>query len=117
MLKGSGLLAGLLRCRRCGRKLDVGYGGKGGKVPRYECRRNRLMKGEWGCLAFGGWCVDEATGREVLRLVERFAIDAALQLIEARNNAYDDRSKLLELELQSAGYETNPSLSQSSGES
>ena len=107
VLKGKGLLAGLLRCRRCGRKLSVAYGGKEGKVPRYACSRKRLMKGERDCLAFGGWRVDEAVGREVLRLVEPFAIDAALEVIEARNNAHDEHSKLLELELQSAEYEAH----------
>ncbi len=105
VLKGNGLLAGLLRCRRCGRKLDVAYGGKGGKVPRYECRRNRLMRGERDCLAFGGFRLDEAVGREVLRLVDPFAIEAAMQVIEAHNQADDEQRRLLELELQSAEYE------------
>jgi len=105
VLKGNGLLAGLLRCRRCGRKLDVAYGGKGGKVPRYECRRNRLMRGEGTCLAFGGLRVDEAVGREVLKLVEPFAIEAAMQVIEGHQRADEEQHKLLVLELQSAEYE------------
>lgn len=105
VLAGNGLLAGLLRCRRCGHKLDVAYGGKGGKVPRYACRRQRLMRGGSDCLAFGGWRIDQAVGREVLKLVEPFAIDAALQAIDAHKRTDDERSKLLELELQSAEYE------------
>jgi hypothetical protein len=105
VLKGHGLLAGLLRCRRCGRKLDVAYGSKGGTVRRYECRRNRLMRGEHNCLAFGGLRVDEAVGREVLKLVEPFAIEAALQVVEAHNKADNAQRHLLELELQSAEYE------------
>lgn len=105
VLKGNGLLAGLLRCRRCGRKLSVTYGGKGGKVPRYVCQRNRLIKGERDCLTFGGFRVDDAVGREVLRLVEPFAMEASLQVIETHNAAHDEQRKLLELELQSAEYE------------
>jgi hypothetical protein len=35
---GPALLAGLLRCGRCGRKLHVTYSGVGGRVPRYHCR-------------------------------------------------------------------------------
>ena len=31
--RGQALLAGLFRCARCGRKLRVAYGGKGGNVP------------------------------------------------------------------------------------
>ena len=105
VLRGNGLLAGLLRCRRCGQKLDVAYGGKGGKVPRYECRRNRLMRGEHDCLAFGGLRVDEAVGQEVLKLAEPFAIEAALQVIEAQDKADSAQRHLLELELQGAEYE------------
>jgi DNA invertase Pin-like site-specific DNA recombinase len=105
VLKGNGLLAGLLRCRRCGRKLDVAYGGKGGKVPRYACRRNRLMRGACECLAFGGFRVDEAVGREVLKLIEPFAMEAVMETIETHNRADDEQRKLLELELQSAEYE------------
>ena len=105
VLTGNGLLAGLLRCRRCGRKLDVAYGGKGGKVPRYACRRNRLMRGASDCLAFGGFRIDEAVGREVLKLVEPFAVAAAMAAIAAHNRADDEQCKLLELELQSAEYE------------
>jgi DNA invertase Pin-like site-specific DNA recombinase len=105
VLKGHGLLAGLLRCRRCGQKLDVAYGGKGGKVPRYACRRNRLMRGACDCLAFGGLRLDQAVGTEVLKLVEPFAIEAAMQVIEAHNRANDEQHKLLALELQDAEYE------------
>jgi hypothetical protein len=39
---GPALLAGLLRCARCGRKLHVGYSGNGGRVPRYCCRGAHL---------------------------------------------------------------------------
>jgi DNA invertase Pin-like site-specific DNA recombinase len=105
VLKGNALLAGLLRCRRCGRKLDVAYGGKGGQMPRYECRRNRWMRGESDCLAFGGLRIDEAVGREVLKLVEPLAIEAAMQVIEAHDRADDEQRGLLELELQSAEYD------------
>jgi hypothetical protein len=34
---GKGLLAGLLRCGRCGRKLYVRYWGKSGTSARYLC--------------------------------------------------------------------------------
>ena len=35
--RGSGLLTGLLRCRRCGRMLRVFYKGADGEVVRYAC--------------------------------------------------------------------------------
>ena len=36
--QGEALLAGLLRCGHCGRKLHVGYSGKDGNTSRYHCR-------------------------------------------------------------------------------
>ncbi len=36
--RGPSLIAGLLRCGRCGRRLHVTYSGTKGYVPRYSCR-------------------------------------------------------------------------------
>src|SRR5215471_5634051 len=36
---GEALLAGLLRCRRCGRKLTLRYSGAKHHIPRYSCTR------------------------------------------------------------------------------
>ena len=41
--RGPALLAGLLRCGRCGRKLFVAYRGRGGRVPRYACAGSRTQ--------------------------------------------------------------------------
>ena len=56
---GDALLAGLLRCRRCGRKLISRYTGTKHDIPRYACDRGRLDNGELRCIAFGGLRVDE----------------------------------------------------------
>ena len=39
---GSALLSGILRCRRCGRKLTIQYTGAKHDIPRYTCVRGRL---------------------------------------------------------------------------
>ena len=44
--RGETLLAGLLRCGHCGRKLHVAYGGKVGEAGRYHCK---------GCLPQSRW--------------------------------------------------------------
>ena len=36
---GDALLAGLIRCRRCGRKLTLRYTGAQHHIPRYSCWR------------------------------------------------------------------------------
>ena len=43
---GDALLAGLVRCRRCGRKLTVRYTGAKHNIPRYSCYRGQLDNGE-----------------------------------------------------------------------
>jgi DNA invertase Pin-like site-specific DNA recombinase len=47
---GHGLLAGLLRCGRCGRRMHVRYWGKSGTAARYLCR---------GDFSAGGWSSPE----------------------------------------------------------
>jgi hypothetical protein len=59
---GDALLAGLVRCRRCGRKLTVRYTGVKHDIPRYACHRGLLDNGEPRCIAFGGLRVDDDRG-------------------------------------------------------
>lgn len=74
---GSALLAGLLRCRRCGRKLTVRYTGKKHDIPRYSCWRGLLDNGEARCISFGGLRVDDAIEHALLQVVSPGAIAAA----------------------------------------
>ena len=75
---GSALLAGLLSCGRCGRRLVVSYSGRGPGQPVYRCERPNQMLGLPRRFAFGGLRVDAAIARELLRAVEPMAIEAAL---------------------------------------
>src|SRR5258708_32264673 len=77
--RGAALLAGLIRCRRCGRRMMVYYTGCNHDVPRYACRRGSLDNGEPRCIAFGGRSADEAIEGELLRVLEPAAIEAALE--------------------------------------
>jgi len=109
--RGTALLAGLLRCRRCGRKLTVGYTGgntsvarRGERFLRYECRRGHLDNGEPKCISFGGMPVDAATGREVLRVVQPGALEAAVQASQEISSQQDAIREALERDLQAARY-------------
>ena len=90
---GAALLAGLLRCRRCGRKLTVQYTGARHDIPRYVCLRGRLDYGEPSCIAFGGLRVDDAIEEALLAVVQPAAAEAALaaeaQAIAQRDQARD----------------------------
>ena len=80
---GELLLAGLLRCGHCGRKLYVGYGGKAG---RYYCHGALVNHGTERCISFGGLRADHAVGTEVLRVLSPLGIDAALKVLKARTS-------------------------------
>ncbi|WP_245456685.1 zinc ribbon domain-containing protein [Rhizobium hidalgonense] len=67
---GDALLAGLFRCKRCGRKLTVRYTGANHNIPRYSCWRGLLDNDEPRCIAFGGLRVDDAIEEALLGVVE-----------------------------------------------
>jgi len=101
---GQALLAGLLRCRRCGQRLLVGYSGTTSRVSRYECSRNNADRGEPRCLSFSGLGVDERVVELVLQVVQPAAIEASKKLAEGETTARDDVVATIELEVKAARY-------------
>ena len=102
--RGASLLAGLLRCRRCGRKLTIRYTGHGHDVLRYTCDRGWMDNGEPRCIAFGGLRVDDAIAEQVLRVIEPGAIEAALQADHDEARRRDDILDALRCDLEAARY-------------
>jgi len=104
--RGEALLAGLLRCGHCGRKLHVGYSGSTGDVSRYFCRGAQLNHGTAGkCISFGALRIDRAVGAEVLHLLKPLGIEAALRAIEQQAVQDDSKRRHLELALEQARFE------------
>ena len=101
------LLAGLLCCGRCGRRLAVSYAGRPPGQPVYRCDRPNLMLGLPRCLSFGGPRVDAAIALELLRAVEPMAIEAALEAERMHNESQGEQLRIVELELQQARYEAS----------
>jgi len=104
---GRALLAGLLMCGRCGRRLTVVYTGRGQARPVYRCDRPNLMLGLPRCLGFGGPRIDAAIAEEILRVVEPMAIEAALEAERRYMENQVERQRMAELELQQARYEAS----------
>jgi DNA invertase Pin-like site-specific DNA recombinase len=102
--QGPALLAGLLRCRRCGRKLRAAYSGPNGDIPRYQCDRGLMETREPRCISFGGLPVDACVVAETLRVVQPAAIDAAILAADRCRAAHDDVRNALELDLKAARY-------------
>ncbi len=103
--RGESLLAGLLRCGRCGRRLHVTTDGKRGSSGRYQCLGAHLNHGAQKCVSFGGLRVDQAVEREVLRVVAPGAVEAALSAANDAVDRGDATRRALELELRQARYE------------
>jgi len=102
---GRSLLAGLLRCRRCGRMLHVAYSGSRSEVPRYHCRGGHLNHGVAWCISFGGLRPDQAIAGEVLKAVEGNAVEAAVEAAARIAEQRRQQRQALALELEQAQYE------------
>jgi DNA invertase Pin-like site-specific DNA recombinase len=101
---GAALLSGLLRCRRCGRKLGVQYTGAKNLIPRYVCLRGRLDYGEPSCIGFGGLRVDDAVEAALLAVVQPAATQAALAAEAQAAARRDEAREALTRDLEAARY-------------
>lgn len=104
---GKSVLAGLLRCARCGRKLHVTYSGRHGNVPRYACRGAAVNYGTDKCIAVGGLAVDAAVAREVLNAISPAAVEVSLAALSELEGQRDERRLAMELTLRQARYEAD----------
>ncbi len=105
---GQGLLAGLLRCGHCGRKLHVRYWGGRGTNARYLCKGDYDDGGQY-CIGFGGASVDRRVGQELLKAISHLGVEASLKAIEelsagdvAQRVALSSKLKQLEYEARKA---------------
>jgi len=96
---GASLLAGKLRCRRCGHVLRVFYVG-GYKNLRYQCLNEMTQ-----CISFGGRRIEQAVSAAILEVVQPHAIEAALKAVEQVGRRRQDRLQALAMELEQARYE------------
>src|SRR3954468_7208218 len=101
---GEALLAGLIRCRRCGRKLTLRYSGMKHQIPRYSCSRGWMDNGEARCIAFGGLRVDDAIEETLLGVVGPGAIAAAMVAARQVGERRDQVRKALGRDLEAARY-------------
>ena len=103
---GQALMAGLLRCRRCGRMLHVTYGGRtSNPLWRYSCHLGHSMQGLPMCISFGARRPDEEIARTILLAVQPLAIEAALVAEQDVIAQADERKRALALEHEQAKYE------------
>src|SRR5712672_385137 len=101
---GDALLAGLIRCNRCGRKLTLKYTGAKHGIPRYSCSRAWMVNGAPHCIAFGGLRVDDAIENALLTVVGPGAIAAATAAEKEVGQRRDQVREALGRDLEAARY-------------
>ncbi len=98
---GVALLAGVLTCGACGRRMHAGYRTKA--RPYYECKARKLEG--TSCCGLGAAAIDDLVARQVLRALEPAALELSLKAIENVNRDRDRLHRHWEQRLERASYE------------
>jgi len=99
--KGRALLAGLLRCGQCGRKLRVIYNRKSSAM--YHCD-GYGPRGTNLCLSFGAKYVDQHVGVQLCQAMEPLAIEAAERAFALEQQQREQGVDQARLRVQAAQY-------------
>lgn len=103
---GQSLLAGLLSCGHCGRKLAVKYSGRDGESVSYFCRGDFATTGETAkCFSASAKKLERAVVEEVLKTIRPAAITAAIEAEAKLATMRSERQQQIELALEQARYE------------
>jgi DNA invertase Pin-like site-specific DNA recombinase len=103
---GPSLLAGLLSCGHCGRKLSVKYSGREGQSLNYFCRGDFATTGEIAkCISISARKLEQAVVDEVLKTIRPAAITAAIAAEAKLMSMASERQQRRELDLEQARYE------------
>ena len=104
--EGSALLQGLVRCGRCGRRMQVGYSGTGGTVRRYLCvRAHVLHHTETSCQSLGGGRLEKAVVEAFLEAVTPAGVTATAGAIRELEDQHERLLAGQRLALERAEYE------------
>ena len=102
---GAALLAGLARCGRCGRRLDVEYRGERA-TPSYVCLRASQSYAAPRCLQVAAGPVDEMVSRQVLRALAPAAVEVSLRAAADLDAERQRQEQHWQLRRQRAAYES-----------
>jgi DNA invertase Pin-like site-specific DNA recombinase len=106
--EGRALLQGLLRCGRCGRKMQVAYSGRDGRRVRYACVRGHIFHGtESACQTLGGGRLDKVIAAMFLEAVTPAGVAATTAAIAELTEQHDARLAGQRLALERAQFEAD----------
>ena len=104
--EGAALLQGLVRCGRCGRRMQVGYAGTGGKVRRYACVRGHVLHHtESSCQSLGGGRLEQAVVEAFLAAVTPAGVAATAGAIRELEDQHKQLLAGQRLALERAEYD------------
>jgi excisionase family DNA binding protein len=105
--EGAALLQGLLRCGRCGRRMQVAYSGSGGRSPRYACVRGLHLHGTDACQSLGGGRLDKTVAEAFLDAVTPAGVAATARAVAELETEHDARLAGQRLALEQAQFEAD----------
>lgn len=106
--EGAALLQGLIRCGRCGRRMQVGYSGTGGKVRRYACVRGRDLHATGkACQSLGGGRLDKVVVAAFLEAVSPAGLAATAGAVRELHDQHEARLEGQRLALERAQFESD----------
>ena len=108
---GQCLLAGLLRCGHCGRKLHAQYSGRRNTTPRYLCKGDYEQGGDY-CLSLAGRPMEQRFTEELLAVISPLGVEASLVALEQFDQEAGDRSRAQERQLEQLEYEAQRAFEQ-----
>jgi DNA invertase Pin-like site-specific DNA recombinase len=88
--QGPSLLAGILRCGRCGQRMMVSYGGRASRL-RYSCGRAMVDYAEPVCQGLTGRVLDDLVAGQLLAALEPAALELSLA---AADDVEQERARL-----------------------
>jgi DNA invertase Pin-like site-specific DNA recombinase len=104
--EGSGLLQGLLRCGRCGRRMQVAYSGSEGRVRRYSCHQAmRMQAAERTCQSLGGVRLEQRVAELFLEVLAPASLEATLTALRETEQVWESDHKQRELLVEQVRYE------------
>lgn len=107
--EGFALLQGLVRCGKCGRRMNVSYGGtgpgRGRRTMQYRCwRKQRAVRGT-DCQLIGGKRIDNLVVEHFLTVTQPAAVEAAQQAGELTRRDHEEADRYWSLEIEKAEFE------------
>ena len=114
--EGPALLQGLVRCSKCGRSLNVSYGGNRSgrqcKVYQYRCFAARRLGADRDCQVIGGKRIDACVVKAFLEVATPAGVAAAQQASEQKRIQQESLQQYWKLQVEKAEYEAQRSYRQ-----